>query len=161
MVPKNCVGYFGKYETVIRSRGGRRLHWEGCGAGGPIIGIESDGTLKGCLSMQTAEYAAGSCLDRPLEELWAASPVLQERRAAGGSRLWGYCAECYYGDVCRAGCTSTAHALLGRPGNNPYGCHRAETLKARGRREVLVQTQSAPGRPFDHGIFELREEAWS
>lgn len=54
-----------------------------------------------------------------------------------------------------AGCTFTAHALFGRPGNNPY-CHfRARSLKAEGKRERLVPGKAAEGRPFDHGLFDL------
>jgi hypothetical protein len=51
------------------------------------------------------------------------------------------------------GCSFTAHALFGRPGNNPY-CHfRARTLAAQGKRERLVPGEAAPGRPFDNGLF--------
>ncbi len=57
------------------------------------------------------------------------------------------------------GCSFTAHALFGRPGNNPY-CHfRARTLAAEGKRERLVATRPASGRPFDHGLFEIVVEA--
>jgi hypothetical protein len=53
------------------------------------------------------------------------------------------------------GCSFTAHALFGRPGNNPY-CHfRARTLAAQGKRERLVPAEPAEGRPFDNGLFEL------
>jgi hypothetical protein len=49
----------------------------------------------------------------------------------------------------------TAHALFGRPGNNPY-CHfRARTLAAQGKRERLVPGAPAEGRPFDHGLFDI------
>ena len=52
-------------------------------------------------------------------------------------------------------CSFTAHAIFGRPGNNPY-CHfRARTLAAQGLRERLVPGAPAEGRPFDHGLFEL------
>jgi hypothetical protein len=53
------------------------------------------------------------------------------------------------------GCSFTAHALFGRPGNNPY-CHfRARTLAAQGKRERLVPGAPAEGRPFDHGLFDI------
>ncbi len=59
------------------------------------------------------------------------------------------------------GCSFTAHALFGRPGNNPY-CHfRARTLAAQGSRERLVPTTPAEGKPFDDGRFEIVEEALS
>ena len=57
--------------------------------------------------------------------------------------------------MCQAGCTFTAHALLGRPGNNPYCAYRAQQLAAQGLRERLVAVDAAPGRPFDNGRFEL------
>ena len=56
------------------------------------------------------------------------------------------------------GCTFTAHAVLGRPGNNPLCYFRAQSLKKQGKRERLVLKQSAPGLPFDNGRFELVEE---
>ena len=40
----------------------------------------------------------------------------------------------------------------------PYCFHRAETLAAEGRQEVLRQVEAAPGQPFDFGRFELVEE---
>jgi radical SAM protein with 4Fe4S-binding SPASM domain len=158
--PGNSVGYFGPYETVLRSDERGPAHWEGCGAGSATIGIESDGTFKGCPSLQTDDYTAGNLLEQSAEEIWRTSPSLQKLRSVTREDLWGFCRECYYADVCKAGCTFTAHALFGRPGNMPYCFHRAETLRQRGVREVLVPVAKAPGRPFDYGRFELHEEAF-
>ena len=69
--------------------------------------------------------------------------------------LWGFCRTCDFADTCLGGCTFTAHALLGRAGNNPYCHHRARVLAKQGKRERLVKVQDAPGTPFDHGLFEL------
>jgi hypothetical protein len=60
--------------------------------------------------------------------------------------------------VCLGGCTFTAHAFFGRPGNNPYCHYRARVMKGRGVRERLVLQQAAPGTPFDHARFDLIEE---
>jgi radical SAM protein with 4Fe4S-binding SPASM domain len=158
--PGNNVGYFGPYESFIRSKD-KSVHWEGCGAGCSTIGIEADGTFKGCPSLPTKSYAAGSLKQTPMAEIWESSPVLARQRGFGRGDLWGFCGTCYYADVCRGGCAFTAHALMGRPGNQPYCYHRAAELKKRGIRETLVQVQPAPGEPFDHGLFELREEALS
>ena len=54
-----------------------------------------------------------------------------------------------------AGCTWTSHCVLGKPGNNPYCSHRALEFEAKGLRERLVRRESAPGKPFDHGSFEI------
>ena len=56
------------------------------------------------------------------------------------------------------GCSFTAHAVFGRPGNNPYCHYRARTLARTGRRERLVPKTAAPGMPFDNGTFDLVEE---
>jgi radical SAM protein with 4Fe4S-binding SPASM domain len=158
LAPGNNVGYFGPYESILRSWDGRRLHWEGCGAACSTIGIEADGTLKGCPSLPTQAYAAGSLKHSPARALWENSPQLAKLRGMAPEDLWGFCRTCYYADVCRGGCTFTAHALLGRPGNQPYCYHRADELRKRGIREILAPVQAAPGAPFDHGIFEIKEE---
>ena len=52
------------------------------------------------------------------------------------------------------GCTFTAHALLGRPGNNPT-VTSGRRFASRGLRERLVLAEPAPGEPFDNGRFEI------
>lgn len=148
----NNLGYFGPYESDLR-----RGHWKGCQAGRYVLGIEADGSVKGCPSLPSAPYVGGNLRDRPLAEIWEAAQ-LRFTRDRGTDELWGFCAGCYYAETCRGGCSWTSHTLLGRRGNMPYCHHRAETLQARGRREVLRQVAPAPGDPFDFGRFELTEE---
>jgi radical SAM protein with 4Fe4S-binding SPASM domain len=158
LAPSNNVGYFGPYEGLIRSRGPTVMHWKGCGAGSDGIGIESDGTFKGCPSLQTDPYKAGSLKDHSAKEIWEKSATLQAHRSWSKENLWGFCRGCYYADVCKGGCTFTAHSVLGKPGNQPYCHHRALEMKAQGLREVLVKVKEAPGRPFDNGLFEIKTE---
>ncbi|MFT5458182.1 MAG: hypothetical protein ACI9K2_004687, partial [Myxococcota bacterium] len=63
-----------------------------------------------------------------------------------------------YAEVCRGGCSFTAHCTLGKRGNNPFCYHRVTTLAARGVRERLEHVAPAPGVPFDRGLFRLVEE---
>lgn len=155
----NNVGYFGPHELALRSVPGLdEEHWRGCRAGQELIGIESDGTIKACPSLPTASYAGGNVRDLPLDAIWADSPAIAFARDRTPDELWGFCGTCYYADVCRAGCSFTAHATLGRRGNMPFCTHRATTLARRGLRERLVHRDAAPGHPFDHGRFELVEE---
>jgi Y-X(10)_GDL-associated radical SAM protein len=154
--PGNNIGYFGPYESLWRGRGDERLHWNGCSAGQTGMGIEADGTIKGCPSLPTTTYSGGNVRDLPLETIWASAPEIHFR---GSPReLWGFCGSCYYADVCEAGCTWTSHSLLGKPGNNPYCHHRALELERQGLRERVVQVEAAPGRSFDHGRFALMVE---
>lgn len=150
----NNVGYFGPHETELRAFGGR-THGGSCGAGRSVIGIEADGSLKGCPSLSTATWTAGNIRDAKLVDIWERSPLMRTTRDRGGTDLWGFCATCYYADHCRAGCTWTSDVTLGRPGNNPFCFHRARELEKAGQRESLVLREEAPGVPFDHGRFEV------
>lgn len=155
----NNIGYFGPHEQVLRSRpGGPEAHWRGCQAGMQSMGIESDGTVKACPSLPTSPYAGGNVLDLPLEQIWQESPEVRFTRDRDTGELWGFCKTCYYADVCRAGCSWTAHVTLGRRGNNPFCYHRVIQLRKKGVRETLVQKERAPNEPYDYGRFEIVEE---
>jgi radical SAM protein with 4Fe4S-binding SPASM domain len=156
IMPGNNLGFFGPEELRLRSqRPGDGDSFGGCQAGRLVMGLESDGTVKGCPSLPTAAYAAGK-VPTPLRALWDHAPQLHFTR--GEVALWGHCATCEFAEVCRGGCNFTAHAFFGRPGNNPYCHHRARELRRRGLRERLVPQTPAPGTPFDHGHFALVEE---
>jgi radical SAM protein with 4Fe4S-binding SPASM domain len=156
LMPGNNLGYFGPEEALLRSpREGGRDHFAGCQAGRFVLGIESDGAVKGCPSLQTTPYVGGTLVARSLASIWNETAELAFTRADRIDSLWGFCRTCDYADPCLGGCTFTAHALLGRPGNNPYCHHRARMHARDGLRERLVKVQDAPGTPFDHGRFEL------
>jgi radical SAM protein with 4Fe4S-binding SPASM domain len=154
VVAGNNVGYFGPHETALR---GRTMtgHSGGCGAGRVTIGIEADGTIKGCPSLATATWAGGNIRDASLADIWQRAQALRYTRDRTVRDLWGFCATCYYADECRAGCTWTADVLFGKPGNNPFCHHRALELARSGLRERIVRVEEAPGLPFDHGRFDL------
>ena len=157
----NNLGYYGRHEILLRSSPGTQQSvWQGCVAGRYTLGIESDGVIKGCPSLPTAPYSGGRVQDLGLEAIWQHAEALRFARDRGREELWGFCAGCEYGDICRGGCSFTAHCTLGRRGNNPFCAHRAETLRKQGRRERLVQRQRAPGDLYDFGRFEIVEEDW-
>lgn len=155
VVAANNLGYFGPFESALRAG----LHFQGCAAGRWVLGIESNGDVKGCPSLPSAPYVGGNLREQPLAAIWE-SKRLSFARDRGTSELWGHCAGCYYAEVCQGGCSWTSHTLLGRRGNMPYCYHRADVLRQRGLRERVVQVEAAPGRPFDAGRFEILEEPW-
>jgi len=157
--PGNNIGYFGPHEALWRGSGDDSIHWTSCNAGENTLGIEADGTIKGCPSLPTSPYAGGNIRDLSLNHIWWKTDALSINRARTADGLWGFCRSCYYADVCKAGCTWTTHVLFGRAGNNPYCHHRAIELSRQGLRERIVQVEKAPGVPFDHGRFELVLEA--
>lgn len=160
MWPGNNVGYFGPHEATLRGSVRPGIHASGCAAGMHTLGIEADGAIKGCPSLPSADYVGGNVRERALRDIWDHARELRFTRDRTVDELWGYCRECYYADVCMAGCTWTAHSLFGRRGNNPYCHHRALEFQRRGLRERLVPVAPAPGLPFDHGRFELTVEPW-
>lgn len=153
----NNLGYFGPYEHLWRGFGDERLHWSGCAAGQNVIGLEADGTIKGCPSLATEGYGGGNVRDDTVADLWNHSPELHFGRLRDIESLWGFCRTCYYADVCRGGCTWTSDSLFGKPGNNPYCHYRALELEKRGIHETIRKVAAAPDKPFAIGRFELIE----
>jgi radical SAM protein with 4Fe4S-binding SPASM domain len=157
----NNLGYFGPEEALLRSPSDAKGadHWRGCQAGKFVMGIEADGAVKGCPSLQTTSYVGGRLGgrdgDRTLRDIWDNTPELAFARVRTVDDLWGFCRTCDFAEVCMGGCTFTAHAVLGRPGNNPYCHYRARHHAKRGLRERLVPAQAAPGTPFDNGTFDI------
>jgi radical SAM protein with 4Fe4S-binding SPASM domain len=152
--PGNNIGYFGPHESKLRGPT-LRGHMASCGMGRIGLGIESDGTVKGCPSLHTEKWAAGNVREHRLVDIWERSAKMRFTRDRAPDDLWGFCRTCYYAEDCLAGCTWTAESLLGKPGNNPLCHHRALELQRAGKRERLVQVEPAPGAPFDSGRFEI------
>lgn len=156
-IPSNNVGYFGPYEHILR--GNFKSGYGGsCGAGKTSMGIEADGSIKGCPGLPSDAYIGGNVREHRLREIWERGKPLRYTRDRTRDDLWGYCHDCYYAEECMGGCTWTSHVFFGRPGNNPYCHHRALELGRQGRRERVVQSISADGRPFDHGAFRIELE---
>jgi radical SAM protein with 4Fe4S-binding SPASM domain len=154
LFPGNNIGYFGPTETTLRPHvlvG----YSTSCGAGTTLMGIEADGTIKGCPSLSTATWSGGSIRDHRLVDIWERAKPLRYTRDRTVEDLWGYCRSCYYADTCRAGCTWTSDVFFGKPGNNPYCHHRALEHERMGKRERLVLVEQPEGAPFDHGRFEV------
>jgi radical SAM protein with 4Fe4S-binding SPASM domain len=152
--PGNNVGYFGPYESALRGSA-PRAQAGSCAAGRLVLGIEADGSIKGCPSLPTEAWTGGNIRDSSLKDIWERSAPLRYTRDRTVDDLWGYCRTCYYADLCRAGCTWTSFVFFGKPGNNPYCHHRALEMKRASKRERLQRIASAPGEPFDHGCFEI------
>ena len=161
IMPGNNLGYFGPEEGLLRSQNDTdRDHFMGCQAGKFVMGIESDGAVKGCPSLQSAHYVGGNLRQQSIESIWDTTEELAFTRTRTEEDLWGFCKTCPFASQCMGGCSFTSHALFGRAGNNPY-CHfRARTLAKEGKRERLVPRELAPGTPFDHGLFDIIVEGF-
>jgi len=162
--PGNNIGYYGPDERLLRGRGDENewTFWQGCSAGLSTLGIEADGAIKGCPSLPTSAYTGGNIRDHSLWEIVEQTEELRFNLGAGtpqgAAHLWGFCKTCEFAELCRGGCTWTAHVFFNRRGNNPYCHHRALVQAERGMRERVFPKVRAQGLPFDNGEFELIEE---
>lgn len=127
----DSIGYFGPHDRVLRGRGwrGRRESWQGCQAGMNAIGVESDGGIKGCLSMQARigdvdRFHEGSVRERSLAAIWFDPSAFAYNRAFTALDLTGACRRCDKAGVCRGGARCVAAAATGALGEDPYCWYR-------------------------------------
>jgi len=119
------IGYYGEYEQDLRDQGGALPFWIGCRAGCTVLGIESNGNIKGCLSLPSARegldrFVEGNIRQRPLKDIWNDMNAFAYNRQFTVDRLTGFCRTCAYNEICRGGCSWTSFAHTGDPGGNPY-----------------------------------------
>jgi radical SAM protein with 4Fe4S-binding SPASM domain len=113
------IGYMSRCEPKLRTQGdGPTRIWTGCSAGVSVVGITSDGTVRGCLSLPR-EADEGSLRDRSLSEIWNDPGAFAYNRRFKPEQLSGPCAGCPFGAICRGGCRSLAWSR-GSPHSNAY-----------------------------------------
>jgi radical SAM protein with 4Fe4S-binding SPASM domain len=115
------LGYMGRHEPALRSgKPGVPAFWGGCRAGLEVVGITSDGGVRGCLSLPPVADE-GNVRDRSLGAIWQDPDRFAYNRKFRREDLSGPCQGCVFGALCRGGCRSLAYATS--PGcfhANPY-----------------------------------------
>ena len=97
----------------------------GCYAGTRILGIESDGKIKGCLSMPE-DFVEGNIRDSSLTEIWNNPEGFKYNRDFTRDTATGTCHDCKYLPLCRGGCTTTSWSATGERANNPFCIYQFE-----------------------------------
>ncbi|UCD95057.1 MAG: radical SAM protein [Candidatus Zixiibacteriota bacterium] len=97
----------------------------GCYAGTRIAGIESNGTVKGCLSMPE-DFVEGNIRDSSFTEIWNNPDGFAYNRKFTRESAEGICHDCKYLPLCRGGCTTTSFSASGCVANNPYCIYRMD-----------------------------------
>jgi radical SAM protein with 4Fe4S-binding SPASM domain len=111
----HCFGYHSKYLRNINIV----PIWKGCQAGLTILGIQSNGCVKGCLSLDD-EYIDGNVLKNNIKDIWNRSDFAKYNRKFKKEQLGENCKECKYGKSCKGGCMSVSTSLTGSAHNDPY-----------------------------------------
>jgi radical SAM protein with 4Fe4S-binding SPASM domain len=116
------IGYYTPYEPALRHSDNKEglNFWCGCSAGCLNIGIEANGNVKGCLSLQSDRFIEGNIRQEPIKTIWKKPGNFSYTREFRLDDLDGYCKNCELGEICRGGCTFMSVGATGKAHNNPY-----------------------------------------
>lgn len=119
VMPADSIGYcYGIAEQIWGD-----LAWNGCNAGKYALGIQSNGDVTGCLSLQEREFIAGNIREKSLAEIWHDDDAFSYNRKFNFQELCGFCADCEKGSDCKGGCIAVGKAITSQFHNNPY-CYK-------------------------------------
>lgn len=118
------VGYFGCKGTELWDG----MPYFGCFAGMRAVGIESNGNIKGCLSMQP-QFVEGNIRDSSFTEIWQNPNGFAYNRRFTQDTAEGACHDCKYLAMCRGGCATTSVSATGCRADNPYCIYQIEKAK--------------------------------
>jgi radical SAM protein with 4Fe4S-binding SPASM domain len=121
----DSIGYHSPHERELRRTGpkGEMGFWCGCTAGCLLVGIEHNGNVLGCLSLQDDRFVEGNLREETLATIWRRRGSFAYTRDFRAELLCGHCKGCEFGELCRGGCTAVAFGATGRPHDNPYCLH--------------------------------------
>lgn len=136
------IGYFGCKGTELNDG----MPYLGCYAGTRVLGIESDGKVKGCLSMPE-QFVEGNIRDSSLTEIWNDPDKFAYNRKFTRDTADGECHDCRFLPLCRGGCTTTSVGASGKRADNPYCIYRME--KKRGVEPIVTPLMNELLQRFD------------
>jgi radical SAM protein with 4Fe4S-binding SPASM domain len=145
--PSDSIGYFGPNEHLLRRAAGGSC-FGGCPAGLRVVGIESNGNVKGCLSIMAgynargAGFVEGNVRVDPLADIWHREGAFAYTREFDVADLGGACRECAQAAKCRGGCTAKKVAS-GGGAENPMCVLRAISERDAERRSAAGQAAAA------------------
>lgn len=118
MIIGDNFGYYSQYNITD-------TEWRGCFGGRWLMGIDSDGGIKGCLSLPK-EFVEGNIRERSLRDIWEDRESFKYNRYFCADDLGENCKGCEKGMKCRGGCVITSYSATGKVHNNPYCLYKVE-----------------------------------
>ncbi|MDR0645641.1 MAG: SPASM domain-containing protein, partial [Elusimicrobiota bacterium] len=119
--PADSMGYC---NPITDSFLGEDYEWQGCNAGICVLGIEANGNVKGCLSLQDDKFIAGSVKEKGLINIWNDDDLFPYSRGYDASKMEGNCKGCQSAEQCKAGCLGMAYSLHKSIHQNSY-CYKS------------------------------------
>jgi radical SAM protein with 4Fe4S-binding SPASM domain len=111
----HCIGYHSSIIPPIMLL----PFWNGCPAGVTTVGIQSDGGVKGCLSLSD-EFIEGNIQKRNISDIWDNPASFSYNRRFKKNSLCNGCRGCKYGRTCKGGCLSVSTSTAKAPHADPY-----------------------------------------
>ena len=99
--------------------------WNGCYAGKTVLGIQSNGNIKGCLAMSD-KHIEDNIRNRSIVEIWNDPNSFAYNRKFKIEDLGENCKGCKYGETCKGGCSTRSSTLTGKMHNDPACFYRFE-----------------------------------
>ncbi len=116
VIGAHCIGHFSRFIPNLGL-----APWVGCQAGYSVLGIQSNGNIKGCLTLPD-EFIEGNVRTQSLKEIVSNPHAFAYNRSFKKENLIGYCRNCDMANECRGGCLGTGYAINSH--DSPY-CLRA------------------------------------
>ncbi len=127
----DSLGYYGKPDKILRAYNWRRkkTRWGGCQAGMQAIGIQANGDIKGCLSMQAARgetdpFVEGNIRELSLADIWYKPGAFAYNRNFALDQLTHDCNACKQAALCRGGARCISSAVDGTVTHDDYCYYR-------------------------------------
>lgn len=95
------LGYY-----QLRGNGEMLQPFAGCAAGLRVVGLDSEGNVRGCESLYDPRFIEGNLQERSLREIWEDPEAFAYNRRFHTGLLTGACARCIHGPICAGGCRS-------------------------------------------------------
>ena len=93
--------------------------WQGCQAGMGTLGIQSNGSILGCLALQD-DFVEGNIRERPLKEIWNDESLFRYSRHVKRSDVKAHCAKCEFASYCKGGCSAVSVSMGHGLHQDPY-----------------------------------------
>jgi radical SAM protein with 4Fe4S-binding SPASM domain len=116
----HCIGY---HSSVLPNV--TLSPWSGCHAGINVICIQSNGGIKGCLSLLD-DFIEGNVRENQLADMWNNQDAFPYNRKFTIEDLNNDCKGCRYGKSCKGGCQSQSTSSTGKIHCDPYCLHLIE-----------------------------------
>jgi len=116
----HCIGYHSKILPNVTLS-----PWSGCHAGINVISIQSNGGVKGCLSLPD-DLIEGNVKENQLADMWNNPDAFSYNRKFTVEDLNNDCRDCRHGKSCKGGCLSQSTSSTGKRHCDPYCLYRLE-----------------------------------